>query len=132
VSVLRQDVQFVIDFFASMKAGLLDNKIRPLATTGMKRLPFLPDVPTVDESGLKGFEVSGWNALYAPVDTPKEAMDVLVEALRQVMVMPDVQKRLLDMGIIADPLSPEAQTRRMTNDIAKWRKVIQQAKIPQQ
>ena len=132
VSVLRGDVQFMIDYFATMKGGLEDKKLRPLATTGLKRSPFLPDVPTVDESGIKGYEVKAWNALYVPADTPKEAMDILGKALREALGSPDVQKRLLDIGIVADPLTPDAQVKRMSTEIEKWRGVIQQAKIPQQ
>jgi tripartite-type tricarboxylate transporter receptor subunit TctC len=132
VSVLRGDVQFMIDYFATMKGSIEDKKLRPIATTGLKRSPFLPDVPTVDESGIKGYEVKAWNALYVPSDAPKEAMEILGTALRQALAAPDVQKRLLDIGIVADPLTPEAQVKRMSTEIDKWRVVIQQAKIPQQ
>jgi tripartite-type tricarboxylate transporter receptor subunit TctC len=132
VSALRGDVHFLIDYYATMKSGLEEKKLRPLATTGLARSPFLRDVPTVDESGLKGYEVKAWNALYVAADTPKELTDTLGSNLRSVMTMPEIQKRLLELGIVADPLTPEAQTRRMSSEIEKWRMVIQQAKIPQQ
>jgi tripartite-type tricarboxylate transporter receptor subunit TctC len=132
VSILRGDVQFMIDYYATMKSGLEDKKLRPLATTGLTRSPFMRDVPTVDESGIKGYEVKAWSALYVGADTPKDVMDTLGNSVRAVLAMPDVQKRLLDVGIVADPLSAEAQTKRMTTEIEKWRVVIQQAKIPQQ
>ena len=90
----------------------------------------MPDVPTVDESGIKGYEVKAWSALYVGADTPKDVVDTLANNVRAVLAMPDVQKRLLDVGIVADPLTAEAQTKRMTTEIEKWRVVIQQGENP--
>jgi tripartite-type tricarboxylate transporter receptor subunit TctC len=127
VAALRQDVQFVVDYFSTLKSSLQEGKLRALATTGLKRTPFLPAVPTVDESGVPGFESKAWNALYVGAGTPKEAIDQLSAALRQVLQMEDIKKRLFELGIVADPLTVEEQDRRMRADIEMWRKVIQSA-----
>ncbi|HEY0568859.1 MAG TPA: tripartite tricarboxylate transporter substrate-binding protein [Xanthobacteraceae bacterium] len=132
VSVLRKDVHTMIDYYAAMKSGLQDGSLRPLATTGDTRTPYLPDVPTVAESGVPGYEVTSWNSLYAPAGTPPEVIAKLAAALRETLQSPDVKQRLLDLGIVAKPLTGEEQTARMKSEIEKWRKVIERANIPKQ
>ena len=127
VAALREDVQFIIDYFSSLKATLQDEKLRALATTGPKRTPFLPDVPTVNESGIPGFESLAWNALYVANGTPKAAIDRLSAALRDVLERADVRMRLLDLEIVPEFLDPQAQNSRMRADIEIWRNVAQTA-----
>jgi tripartite-type tricarboxylate transporter receptor subunit TctC len=129
VAAMREDVQFIIDYFSSLKTTLQDGKLRALATTGLKRTQFLPDVPTADESGIPGFESKAWNALYVAAGTPNDVVVRLSGALRDVLAMPDVQKRLYELGIVADALLPEAQDRRMRSDIEMWRKVAEAANL---
>ena len=127
VAALREDVHFIIDYYSSLKSTLQEGKLRPLVTTGLKRTPFLPDVPTVDESGFPGFSSVAWNALYVAHGTPKDAVDRLSGALRDVLARPDVRQRLLDLGIVPDFLTPQEQDSRMRADIETWRQVIQAA-----
>jgi tripartite-type tricarboxylate transporter receptor subunit TctC len=129
VGAMRNDVQFIIDYYSSLKTTLQEGKLRALATTGLKRTPFLPEVPTVDEAGVPGFESKAWNALYVATDTPPDAVAQLSSALREVLAMPDVQKRLFALGIVADGLTPEAQDRRMRTDIEMWRRVAETAHL---
>lgn len=127
VAALRGDVHFVIDYFSSLKPTLQEGKLRALATTGLTRTPFLPDVPTVDESGVSGFKSVAWNAFYVAEGTPKAAIDRLSDALRQVLARMEVRKRLLDLGIVPEFLDPQAQDLRMRTDIEMWRNVAQTA-----
>jgi len=132
IALLRNDVQMVIDFYAALKPGLSDNKTRALAWTGPKPSAALPNVPTVAQSGVPGFEVVSWNALYAPAGTPAEVITKLNGALQGVLADPDLKKRALELGIETRGSSPAEVDARMKADIAKWRSVIEKAGIAKQ
>lgn len=131
VSLLRNDVQMVIDFPAALASGLSDGNLRPVATSGPTRWPTMPDVPTAAEAGVPGYEVTSWNAMYAPAGTPKEIISVVNAALRQVLADEEVKKKLRDMGIEAKASTPAEADAKMRADIDKWGKVIAKANIPQ-
>ena len=103
-------------------------KLRTLAVTGLKRSPVVPDVPTVNESGIPGFEVTTWYGVSAPARTPRPIIDRLhgeiVRALKT-----DLRERLMNSG--ADPVgnTPEEYSKFVQNEIAKWGKVIKAAGI---
>jgi tripartite-type tricarboxylate transporter receptor subunit TctC len=130
VGVIRNDIQVMNDFYAGMSAVLTDKKLRPLATSGATRAAFMPDVPTVAEAGVPGYEVLSWNGLGAPVGTPQPILDTLNKAVREVLAMPDVIKRYQELGITARASSPEELSKRLANEIKKWSEVIENAKIP--
>ncbi len=130
VGLLRNDIQMMIDFYAAMRAGLTDKKLRPVATSGSARAAFMPDVPTVAEAGVPGYEVLSWNALGVPRGTPQPIIATLNKAIREVLSMPDIVKRYRDVGITARPSSPEDVSNRFAADIKKWSEVIERAKIP--
>jgi tripartite-type tricarboxylate transporter receptor subunit TctC len=132
VALLRGDVQMAVEFYAAAKPGLQSGQARALATSGPKRSPELPDVPTVAEAGVPNFDVTSWNALYAPVGTPPDIVDKLNRTLQDVLADPDVKKRALDLGIDAKASTPAEIDARMRADIAKWGKVIESANIPKQ
>jgi len=129
VGLLRNDIQIMTDFYAAMRAGLLDKKLRPLGTTGPTRTAFLPDVPTVAEGGVPGYEVLSWNGIGAPVGTPQAIIDTLNKAIREVLAMPDVIKRYNEVGIAARASTPDELRKRLIADIKKWSDVIEAAKI---
>ncbi len=132
IAATRSDVDLMIDSYASTKGMVADKKLRVLASSGPVRSPVTPDLVTVDESGLKGFEVTSWNALFAPAGTPKEIIAVLNTAITEVMAMPDVKKRLLELGIEAKASTPQELGDRLKTDIAKWTAVIDKAGIEKQ
>ena len=132
VGLLRHDVQMDMDFYAAIKPSLDNGKARALATSGTKRSPELPNVPTVQEAGIAGFDVVAWNGLYAPTGTPKEIVDTLNAALHEVLADPALKKRALDLGIDARASTPAELDARMRADIAKWGTVIAKAHIPKQ
>ncbi len=132
VGVLRNDVQLMIDSYAAMKSGLQDGKILPLATTGKTRSQSLPNVQTVEQSGVAGYEVLSWNALFAPKGTPQAVIDALNAALKKVLANADVKKKMLDLGIEARSSTPAEIAGRLTDDIKKWGAVIEKANIPKQ
>jgi tripartite-type tricarboxylate transporter receptor subunit TctC len=132
VALLRGDVQMDVDFYAAIKPSLDNGKMRALATSGPKRSPELPNVPTVQEAGVAGFDVVAWNGLYAPTGTPKEIIDTLNAALHEVLADPALKKRALALGIDAHASTPAELDARMRADIAKWAAVIAKAHIPKQ
>jgi tripartite-type tricarboxylate transporter receptor subunit TctC len=132
VGLLRGDIQLAVDFYAALKPSFDNGQTRPLATSAPQRPPELPDVPTVQEAGVAGFDVTGWNALYAPAGTPDEIIQILNKALHEVLTDPDLKKRALDLGIDAKASTPAELDTHMRNDIEKWGKVIANAHIPKQ
>jgi len=103
-----------------VKAG----KLRALAVTTTRRYPGLPDVPTVAESGLAGYETVAWFGLFAPAGTPKEIVSRLNREVNAIVSQPDVRERLLGMGMEPALGTPEDFAARQAADIAKWKKVV--------
>jgi tripartite-type tricarboxylate transporter receptor subunit TctC len=132
IALLRNDIQMEVEFYAALKPSLQSGQARPLATSGLKRSPEQPDVPTAAEAGVPNFNVTSWNALYAPTGTPQPIVDKLNAALREVLADPDLKKRALELGIDAKGSTPAEIDALMRSDIAKWTKVIEEAHIPKQ
>ncbi len=132
IALLRGDVQMGIDFYAALKPSLDSGQARAVATGGATRSLVLPNVPTVQEAGVPGFEVVAWNGLYAPAGVPQAVIDTLSAALKEVLADPTIKKRALDLGIDVHPSTPAEMDARMRSDIAKWGAVIARAHIPKQ
>jgi tripartite-type tricarboxylate transporter receptor subunit TctC len=130
VGLIRNDVQLMIDFYAAMEAGLQQNRIHPVATSGLARATYLPDVPPVSEAGVPGYEVTAWNGLFAPRGTPAAVVDLLNKTLRDILALPDIKERYAKLGIEAKASSPEEFKSRLQGDIGKWAAVIERAGIP--
>lgn len=111
-----------------VKAG----KARALAVTGGKRATALPDVPTVAETGLKGYEATAWYGYVAPANTPRPIIERLNKATVAVLNLPDVRETLLSNGLDAAPSSPEQFAAYIGAETAKWSKVIKAAKLQAQ
>jgi len=132
VSLLRNDVDVMVDFYAAMRGQVQDGKIRALAVSSPQRSSILPDIPTVKEAGGIDYEVTSWNGMFAPRGTPREIIDVLNTAVREVVAVPEIKRQFADVGIDARASSPEELKKRLSDDIAKWAKVIERANIPKQ
>jgi tripartite-type tricarboxylate transporter receptor subunit TctC len=132
VALLRDDIQMVVEFPAAVRGQLQDRKLVALASSGSERSPVIPDVPTVQEAGVPGYDVSSWNGFFTTNGSPKEAIDTINKAMREILAEEDVKKRYLELGVVARASSPEELKARLVSEIEKWRKVIEVAKIPQQ
>jgi len=132
VGLLRDDVDMMVDFYAAVRPVLQDGKARALAVSGVKRSSVLPDVPTVQEAGVDGYEVTSWNGMAAPQGTPADVVDVLNRALHEILADEDVRKQYRDVGIEAGASTPEELEAQLRRDIEKWAKVIERANIPRQ
>jgi len=129
IALLRGDVDAAVDAYAALRGNLDDGKLRALASTASKRFPLLPGVPTAKEGGAGNFETTAWNGLFVKAGTPAAIVAQINKAAAEVLADPALRKRLLDMGIVADPTSPEALTAFFKADIAKWAEVIEKNKI---
>jgi tripartite-type tricarboxylate transporter receptor subunit TctC len=129
-AVMRGDIDVAFEFYAAISGLLADHKILALASTGLKRTAYLPDVPTVMESGIKDYDVASWNGLSAPAATPKPIIATLNAAMKEVIPGPDVQSKSNQMGMAMRWSTPDDMTARMKADIAKWGAVIEKAGIP--
>ena len=128
-AVMRGDVDVAFEFYAVLHGLLADNKVVALASTGLQRTAYLPDVPTVIESGIKDYDVTSWNGLSAPAGTPASVIATLNRAMKDVIPSPDIQTRASGMGMAMRASTPADMTARMTADIAKWGAVIAKAGI---
>ena len=106
-----------------------DGKLRAIATTGAKRTPAAPDIPTVAESGVPGYEVTTFYGMSAPARTPRAVIDRLHGDTVRALNAPEVRQRLQDLGADPGGNTPEQYTAFMKNEIAKWAKVIRAAGI---
>lgn len=108
---------------------LKSGQLRGLAISSAKRVAALPDMPTVAESGLPGFEVTAWFGIFAPVRTPKPIIDHLSDAIRKAVAAPDIGKRLVELG--AEPLgsTPEDFRTFVQAEFQKWGRLVKEAGI---
>jgi len=128
----RHDLQAVFESPVTTLNLIRDGQIRALALTSSKRFAGLPDVPTVQESGLKGYEVTTWNAIAAPAHTPRPVIDRLHKEILAALAQPDIQQKFGEFGIEARGGTPEETQRLVANEIVKWRDVIKAANIEPQ
>jgi tripartite-type tricarboxylate transporter receptor subunit TctC len=123
----RIDLQF--GTMAPVLPHVLGGKVKALAVTGLKRAAVLPDVPTLDESGLKGFEASLWLAVVAPAKTPPAIVERMSQEVKAVLADPDVVEALKKQGVDATPSTPAELRARIEHDVAKWKKLAQEVGI---
>jgi tripartite-type tricarboxylate transporter receptor subunit TctC len=108
-----------------------DGKLRALAITAKTRSPALPDVPTLDELGIKDQEAETMQGVLVPAGTPKAIVDLLQTEIARIVNLPDVKEKMLAMGLEPNGMPPAEFAAYIKTDVAKWKKVIADAKIPQ-
>jgi len=116
-------------YFSTIPAALphlKSGKLRALAVTSKHRVEMIPDMPTVDESGLPGFEVVGWFGIFAPTGTPNNVILKLNESINVVLKMPEIRERLARQGLIPGGGTPEALRDLLNADLSKWGKLIRE------
>lgn len=129
LDLVSGNVQLVFSTLSTATAAIDGGKVRPLAVAGSKRFESMPDLPTMSEAGLKGFEVNNWYGLFAPAGTAKDIIARANAETVKALAAPDVKKRLMDAGIIATSSSPEGFSTYIRAETAKWGKVIKDANI---
>ena len=123
----RLEMQFatIAPTLANIRAG----QLRALAVTGRTRSDALPDVPTMDEAGVKGYEATLWFALMAPAGLPAAIATKLNQETADILNSAEMKETLAQQGFVPDPAAPDALTAQIRGDIAKWRDVIAKAGI---
>lgn len=122
-------VHMLMDNYVTAQSNIKEGKLRVLGVTSLQRLPFLPEVPTLDEQGLKGFDVSNWFGIYAPKGTSGDMIAKVNAAFNQALQEPDMQKRLASLGATPTGSTPEQMSAMVAADTAKWTKLIRERKI---
>lgn len=125
--LMAGQVQFMAESIPQAASYHKQGKVRALAVTSRERNPALPDVPTVIESGIKGFEVVGFYGFLAPAGTPKEAVNKLSDAFKQVLQMPDVRNRMVSQG--ADPafMGADDFAAFLASEMPRWAEVVKKS-----
>jgi tripartite-type tricarboxylate transporter receptor subunit TctC len=130
--LLGGQVDLLCDQTTNTTSQIKGGKVKVYGVTTKARVPSLPDVKTLDEQGLKGFEVSIWHGLYAPKGTPKPAMDKLVAALQEGLKDPAVKQRFAELGATTMPPdkgTPAALQAMVKSEIEKWTPLIKKAGV---
>jgi tripartite-type tricarboxylate transporter receptor subunit TctC len=127
--VIGGQVELMFDAVTTMVEQVRAGKVKAIATTGKMRSDVLPDVPTLSESGVPGYEATIWLGMMAPKGTPKAVVDKLNEAVSKISSQADVKQTWAKQGAVPMVMSPEVFEKYARDDIAKWAKVIKSAGI---
>ena len=127
--VLGGQVDMMFDAVTTMTEHVRSGKVRAIATTGRQRSDVLPEVPTVSESGVPGYEATIWLGLMAPKGTPKAVVDKLNETLNAALRQPELKQQWSRQGATPLVMTPQAFDKYLQDDIAKWAAVIKSAGI---
>jgi tripartite-type tricarboxylate transporter receptor subunit TctC len=127
--LLGGQVETMVDQLTSSIGYVRDGRVKLIAVTGRHRSPALPNVPTLDESGLKGYEASTYIGVLATAGTPKAVVTRLNQAVRKVMASPDVVEKLRALGTEPGASTPEEFQRTIADELVKWREVARKSNL---
>ena len=127
--LLGGQVNYMFDSITSARNHIKSGRLRPLALTTAKRSKALPDVPTMAEAGVTGYDVSPWFAVFAPAGTPRPIIDKLNKVLVETMKLPDVVEKLDGIGAEIVGSSPDAMTAHLARESAKWTQLLTEKNI---
>jgi tripartite-type tricarboxylate transporter receptor subunit TctC len=130
IATVAGEVDFSIPAYPTSVPHVKAGRLRILAVTGSKRESTVPDVPTVAESGLPGYEFEIWFGLFAPSGTPKAIITRLNQEIVKALAMPDMREKLAQTGVDAESSTPAQLGQLLRSDVAKWAKIIKAAGIP--
>ena len=132
IGVRNGNLDVGVDFIAPLISGIRAGDLRALAVTAGKRQPQLPDVPTANEAGVKGYDVASWNALAAPAKTPRAVVDRVNQELAKALRDGEVQKRFGELGVEPRTSTPGELRDFFVSESKRWTRVVEAAKIPKQ
>ena len=127
--VMSGETQVIFADLATANAGMQSGKLRTLAVTTRKRVPRLPDVPTIDESGVPGYDVATWIGAFAPAGTPKAILDKIEAAIKQALAAPDVKAKLEALSMEIRSGAREDLRAVLAGDMGKWGRLVKEKNI---
>jgi tripartite-type tricarboxylate transporter receptor subunit TctC len=127
--VMGSQVPLMFDTTVVAAPFIESGRVRALAVTSGKRAPSLPNVPTMAEAGVAGYEVVAWQGIFAPAGTPPAIVQRLYTEISGILKQPDVQERLAKLGVDPSGMTPQQFAAFQAAEIAKWAKVVKEAKV---
>jgi len=127
--VIAGRINVMFSDVAAAQAQLKAGNLRALAVTSGTRSTLLPDLPTIMESGVPDYDLSGWNALFAPAGTPRDIVDRLNAEITKVVQLPEVRNRLTDLGAEPGPMKPVEFAAWVQSEVNMWTKLVREAGI---
>jgi tripartite-type tricarboxylate transporter receptor subunit TctC len=106
-----------------------EGKMRALAVTSLNRAPFAPDLPTMEEAGFPGFDVTAWFGLFAPSGTPRPIIERINNETAKILAQPDMRKKFYDLGVVPVGNSPEEFAKVIAVETAYWARIVKDASI---
>ena len=128
-ALLADEVQFTFGALSAFDAFIKAGKLRPLAVTTARRYAQLPDLPTLQEAGIRDYDVDIWYGLLAPAKTPEPIIRKLSDDLKKVLADPDTQARLREAGVEASFSDPQQMAALMKRDVERWREITNRIKL---
>lgn len=129
VALISGEINFMFSSTGSLVGHVQAGKVRPIAVTGPRRFPELPEVPTVAESGIPGYSATGWYGLFAPAGTPPQLVRRISAEAARAYTNPQARERLAQIGMDPVGSTPEEFVSFLRTEIAKWSKVVKEANI---
>lgn len=129
LDVVSGQLPLIFTAVTTVAGFLKDGRLVPIVVASAQRWPTLPDVPTIAESGVPGFEVNGWFGVLAPAKTPRPIVDRLQREIAAVLAMPDIRERYLQAGFVPVGNSPDAFAAQVKADAERWTALVKDAKI---
>ena len=128
-ALLAGEIDYIFEALGSASSHIRAGTVKPIVVTSLKRSPSFPDIPTADEAGLAGFDVTSWYGLWVPAGTPRPIVQKLQGAVAKAFEDPEMKELWFKLGAEAGGSSPEAFRELVSRDVAKWGKVVREAKI---
>ncbi len=129
-AVVGGQVHFAIPALPTAVPHVKAGRIRLLAVTGAKRSPTMPDIQTVAEAGVPGYDFDAWFGIFAPASTPKAVISRLNQVIVKALEMPDLREQLAGAGLDPESSTPDQLGKLLRADVAKWAKIVKAAGIP--
>jgi len=131
IAVISNESQLLLTLYSSLKGPIDAGKLKPIGVTGSRRDPQLPNVPTIAESGLDGYQVEFWVGVFAPAKTPAATVRALGREIVRIVNLPEVKERFVSAGYEVVASTPEQFAERVKRDTEKFRKTILDSKMQQ-
>ncbi|MEP7085262.1 MAG: tripartite tricarboxylate transporter substrate-binding protein, partial [Betaproteobacteria bacterium] len=125
--MLTGEVQLMIDLMVNVYPQVKAGKLKGLAVTTLNRVPTAPEVPTMDEAGVPGYDIAATDGIYAPAGTPRAIIDKLNGVLRQALSDPQVKESLGSRGAFPAPGTPEELARHIATEMPMWQKLVKES-----